>query len=81
MSVPISLMPPREESATRIPSSSSGNRLGPRPGVLGDRGGQLPGILRLASVLGNEDFRATSVRIRARSATGTAQSRAARPPG
>jgi hypothetical protein len=34
----------------------AGDRLGPRTGVLGDRGGQLPGILRLASVLGGEEL-------------------------
>ena len=34
----------------------AGDRLGPRPGMLGDRGGQLPGILRPASVLGNEEL-------------------------
>ena len=33
----------------------AGDRLGPRPGMLGDRGGQLPGILRLAAVLGGEE--------------------------
>ena len=34
----------------------AGDRLGPRPGMLGDRGGQLPGILRLAAVLGDEEL-------------------------
>jgi hypothetical protein len=34
----------------------AGDRLGSRPRVLGDRGGQLPGILRLASVLRNEEL-------------------------